>query len=380
MWMSGAAGAGKSSIARTVAEQCAREGKLLGCFFFSREDATRSSARRMVPTLSYQLMRVVPEVRPIITSIIEDHPLVLSQSITEQFQSLLFAPLQHALQVTPQNHATPTLVILDGLDECQSEEEQGNILDPLANIRQQFSLPLRVLVCSRPETQIVSSFQSTALEPITTRLILDDTYLPGDDIEIYLRDIFLDLKTNHRFKDSIPESWPTDKDIATLVRQSSGQFIYAATVVKYVSSNRHRPHQRLDVILKLRPPFKDGLPFTQLDALYSFIFSKVEDIRTVLDILAVHLLYRCSVTSIEDILCLERGDVEILLCDMGSLITFNQSTTDDHVTLSFQHASLEDFLCDETRSKDLFVDLPQMRCDHMILLLRHFSCKFQTSL
>ena len=36
---------------------------------------------------------------------------------------------------------------------------------------------------------------------------------------------------------SVPTTWPSHADISTLVEQSSGQFIYAATVVKFVGED-----------------------------------------------------------------------------------------------------------------------------------------------
>ena len=58
-----------------------------------------------------------------------------------------------------------------------------------------------------------------------------------------------------------------------LVKKSTGQFIFTATSVIFVESNRHRPAARLDIILGISPSGVN--PFTELDVLYlqtNFIF------------------------------------------------------------------------------------------------------------
>jgi len=72
------------------------------------------------------------------------------------------------------------------------------------------------------------------------------------------------------------------------VYKSSGQFIYVSTIVKFVSSRRRGPDHRLEIVLDLRPKGKD-LPFTELDALYRYVLSFVEDTTTTVQIIATAL-------------------------------------------------------------------------------------------
>ena len=92
-----------------------------------------------------------------------------------------------------------------------------------------------------------------------------------------------------------------------LVQKSSGQSIYASTVTHHASSTRHKPTDRLDIVLGIRPPQRD-LPFAELDALYAHIFSGVEDIEHVLEILSLlffsHVPFRVE-WMIEKILSLQ---------------------------------------------------------------------------
>ena len=106
-----------------------------------------------------------------------------------------------------------------------------------------------------------------------------------------------------------------------LVRKSSGQFIYASTVIRYVSSIRHKPTDRLDIVLGICPSQKD-LPFVELDALYTHIFTGVEEIERVLELLSLLLTtisYSLELPRIEEFLSLQPGDVELHLGDLSSL-------------------------------------------------------------
>jgi hypothetical protein len=61
-------------------------------------------------------------------------------------------------------------------------------------------LPLRFLIGSRPECHIRDSFDQECLYTITRRVVLDETFDPGRDIEVFLRDGFAKICA----KNSIP--------------------------------------------------------------------------------------------------------------------------------------------------------------------------------
>jgi len=51
-------------------------------------------------------------------------------------------------------------------------------------------LPLRFLIGSRPESHIRDSFDQESLYTVTRRVILDETFDPGRDIQVFLEDGF----------------------------------------------------------------------------------------------------------------------------------------------------------------------------------------------
>jgi hypothetical protein len=246
-------------------------------------------------------------------------------------------------------------VIIDGLDECFDPKVQQNILEVLGNAQQQHQLPLLFLFASRPEQHISLAFSTGVLPNVTTRIALDESYLPDEDIQLFLTDKFHEIKSTHRLRAYIPPHWPLPEVLNQLVKKSSGQFIYASTVIHYVSSIRHKPLDRLDIILGILPPQKD-LPFAELDALYRHIFSGAEDIKPVLEILSFlffsspNVPVRWGPWQIEEFLSLQPGDVELYLGDLSSLVNVGPKG------IYVLHASLTDFLMDPTRSKELWIN------------------------
>jgi len=360
MWVYGPAGAGKSAIAQTIAEMCEQEMILLASFFFSRNDPSRNSVNSLIATLAYQITLNLPDVREAILSAVEHDPLVFSKSFAVQVETLIVAPLQPLAEAGYFNDSSSRrLVIIDGLDECSDPKVQQNILQVLANAWQQHRLPLVFLIASRPEQHISLAFNTGLLLSITSRLALDESHLPDNDIKLFLTDKFQEIKSTHRLRAYIPSQWPLPDVLKQLVRKSSGQFIYASTVIRYVSSIRHKPMDRLDVILGLRPPQRD-LPFAELDALYTHILAGVEDTERVLEILGVIFfgkqpfpIYEWNLRPpiIEKFLCLKPGDVELYLGELNSLVNLEPDRN-----IRVLHASITDFFVDPTRSKTFWIN------------------------
>jgi hypothetical protein len=177
-----------------------------------------------------------------------------------------------------------------------------------------------------------------------------------NDIRFFLHSELHELCHTHPVQYDLPLHWPSSEDVETLVDKSSGQFIYASTVVKFISSHRHRPTVRLEIILGLRPMGKD-LPFAELDALYRYVISSVEDPRTTVQIIAMALtLQRRSdnVIFLASFLDLAPSDIKLYLIDLGSLVEYSER--DGQPFLNILHATLGDFLFDEARSQELYVE------------------------
>ena len=375
LWMYGPAGAGKSAIAHDIARRCDLEKLLLAGFFFSRSDSTRSNAISFIATITYQIAVNIPRTRAKIVATVEHDPLILARSLEAQVTAMIVEPLLEPLEAG--YFDTPTsrrLIIIDGLDECDSPDVQCSILEVISLLFHEYHLPLLILVASRPESHLTHFFTTGSLPEFHTTLALDDTYEPDGDIRRFLTDKFRQIKDTHRMSGYLDPSWPSVDVLETLVKKSSGQFIYASTVVKYVSSIRHQPADRLNVVLGIRPPrHAREMPFGELDALYMHIFTAVEDIETVLLILGFHLFPKhdfepaLGIGELEHFFLLSKGYIEMLLGDLSSLIAIS-----DFKGIQLLHASLGDFLLDPARSKEFYINLSNthtvcmQRCFHHI--------------
>jgi len=330
-------------------------------FFFSRTSSTRGSKDRLIATLAYQLALSIPDTRTHIEDAIERDPAIFNKSIRTQIDTLLVEPFQSVLsaQIIP----SQKLIIVDGLDECNGSQVQVDILDAIYRSFPTHQLPIKFLVVSRPEIEPIKS--------IYRRLALDDGYQPDDDIRLFFSDKFEHIKLTHPLRSTIPLFWPTGEVLKTLVRKSSGQ-LYAATVVRFVESKRHRPTARLKMVLETSAGAMN--PFVELDALYNHVLSSVDDIQLTLRVLSFYVMmpkfayllgFDASVLP-ELFLSLEPGDIRMALINLSSIVSYDESSG----KVTILHASLVDFLSDKRRSNIFHIDLASTCTDFICRILQ----------
>lgn len=358
LWIYGPAGAGKSAIAQTVAEACARKSTLAASFFFFHGAPGRNAAEGLIPSLAYQLIIRLPEKRAQLGSIVEADPSILYKPLELQIQKLILPLFMstneiHAHIPPPQ----PYIIIIDGLDECKGDNGQRDIVRCVGKLANTNSIPLYFLVVSRPEPQIAESFGrlvgtfhsiSLASYPRVSQT--------RDDIRTYLRHGFNRIYEKHQF---ITERyWPTENIISTLVHRAGGAFIYASTVLKYVGDDDFHPKERLGEVLNTPP---GRTPFAELDHLYHCILCACPYTERFLQVLTVTLIctrqigsysYRPCLRDIELLLQLQPGMVAIILRRMRSVLYISTST---HI--SFYHKSFTDFLFDKERAGNFVVEI-----------------------
>ncbi|KAF8229658.1 hypothetical protein L208DRAFT_1285722, partial [Tricholoma matsutake] len=119
-WLSGPAGTGKTTVAHTIAKEYDKDGKLAASFFFWRKTGDRDDINKLVPTLAWQIAKI-PSAKERMEEALElknEARIPLSKlSLQDQLSKLLV----HA-PVADTNHAGPHLIVIDGLDECASQE------------------------------------------------------------------------------------------------------------------------------------------------------------------------------------------------------------------------------------------------------------------
>ncbi|KAF8870671.1 hypothetical protein BD779DRAFT_519297 [Infundibulicybe gibba] len=286
LWLHGPAGTGKSAIAQTFAEKCHQDGTLGATYFFTK-GSTSGPAGGLPPlfsTLAYQLMSVFPGLDDHLWTVIRTDRTIFERSLSTQLDKLIVQPLLRLASTF-----APAVVIIDGLDECDGDSIQGEIVRLILGL-EQYSLPLLFLISSRPESEIRRAFESSPRSSLV-RLPLDKALHPDRDIRHFLVKEFeriYDQSVRIGMPPASQLPWPSTEDIKELVQKSSGHFIYAATVVRFVQEDRAHPMDRLDAILGIpggsissstaKGIFVDSIAFRELDGLYLHILRKVHSL------------------------------------------------------------------------------------------------------
>ncbi|KAF8167120.1 hypothetical protein B0H34DRAFT_1212 [Crassisporium funariophilum] len=295
------------------------------------------------------------------------NPTLPAKSMAVQLRALVVDAFQ-GLESPPL--VTPT-VIIDGLDECQGHETQQLVLSLISEVFLTFKLPIRFIIGSRPEAHIRESFDHPHLHAITRRVVLDDSFNPNQDIALYLREGFAGIYAkNTHLMSQVEQPWPPAGVIDLLVQNASGQFIYAATILKFVGAEFFRPTKQLEIILKASP--LRSAAFSDLDHLYTQILSVYPNPKAIVEILGILLALHCPQPSdvIEDILGVESGEVKLVFRGLHSLVWFpgdqaeNFSRDDDAECKSgirLHHASFQDYLVDKDRSGQFFIEISEFQ-------------------
>ncbi|KAM6497627.1 hypothetical protein JOM56_005575 [Amanita muscaria] len=337
-WLHGPAGVGKSAIAQTIARSCAR-GKVAATFFFYRSDPGRNDGNRLFTTLAWQFAHSIPATKKALIHSLNECPDIPMTDIETQFEELIVKPFL-ALKASGVQLSAP-VVIIDGVDECSDDGLQRRFLKIIGNAVRDDQVPLRFLICSRPEAHIqdtIDIFRSLTLSLDLAKL--DDT---NHDIERYLRAEFSRIATEQ----DLDPAWPGEQIIQEFVYKASGQFIYASTVIIYTGDEYSSAQTQLDTIRGLKPPSSIS-PFAELDELYKEILRRQRDPVFLNDFLSL-IIGRNGIKK-EDLhkddamlMNVSKKELHRKLRGMRSLLKFEPY-------IDVHHRSFLDFLHDSSRS------------------------------
>jgi len=157
---------------------------LAASFFFARTAANRNAVQHLFPTIAVQIALSAQGKRQRLNEILSRDPYIAERALgsIDLVASLLE---NHSAPVPPAS--SPFLVIVDGLDECQKNDDQCWILAQVSRMVHTHHLPLRFLIVSRPESHIREAFEELDLAAITRVLSLYGDYQALSDVDTYLR-------------------------------------------------------------------------------------------------------------------------------------------------------------------------------------------------
>jgi hypothetical protein len=343
LWLKGYPGVGKSAIASTLVSQLRESNRLGSSFFFQRAKASVMTTHVLWRKVAVDFARQYPNVRRVIIAKLqttkEDFT---TQGIEELFRTLIQGPLLKSGDIQTERLS---VVLIDALDECggldemnsQDREQLVQTLRLWPNVPKKFKL----IVTSRNETDIDDAFLEIPHYPIE---IPSSGAVVLSDIHHFLQVRLHSIAT--RYRKSLPSGWPESSVIDELTRKAQGLFIWAETVVKFISKGI--PQTRLRQIL-------DGQETVDLSDLYSLILNisfpdpDSEIIDLFHSVVGSIIMARkpLSVSSIAHLLSIDEMMVT-------NICTRLQSVLDSGGLLQFKHQSFVDFMLDEARNRSRF--------------------------
>ncbi len=216
--LTGAPGAGKSTIAHSVAKMCKDNGWLASAFFFNREVSVWTGM--LFSTIACDLAARFPIFKSSISQAIEQDPGIASASSLRQFQELII-PFCGLL---PQDK--PVVIVLDALDEGYSEAlldilERGVIVGKLPGV-------FHFVVTSR---NVVGVKQLLAA-PHVQHKEFNHSY--GVNLEDVEKVIHGELGKVAVKKDLVASGWPTREMEVLMKERSGGLMIWVMAVCQYL--------------------------------------------------------------------------------------------------------------------------------------------------
>ncbi|RAH86618.1 NACHT and WD40 domain protein [Aspergillus japonicus CBS 114.51] len=357
-WLQGKAGTGKSTIARTVARSFEEKGSLGATFFFKRGESDRDTARYFISTITKQLVSRHRQLIPDIMETLKNDPNILYKFQSEQFDKLLYRPLEK-LHL---NYSTIVVIVIDALDECYLENDIKIILKLLSKLEEIRSVPLRVILTSRPEPLIRTGFKDNGGYK---GLVLDkrpDSEIKND-IGLFLNHKFAEIRDEY----SIHESWPGENKIQELVDMAHPLFIFAATICRFVGDKRWTPEKRLEAILQntlaisgsrmesTYGPILHQLVSAADDEDATKLLDEFKDIIGVIILLAIPL----SVNALASLINKQSVVVHTRLAGFHSVLSVPANSTEDiHSPIRTLHISFRDYLL--TAQSDLKIEEEMM--------------------
>ncbi|KAF8598006.1 TPR-like protein [Ceratobasidium sp. AG-I] len=251
------AGAGKTTVAHTVAHHFHERGQLVSSFFFDHETEGRSTPIALFTTIAADLARVSKQLADRITAAIENEQGLPMAPLSRQFQELVLKPCQNCTV------RGPLVIVIDALDEGISSDLLKILRDDVP------CLPsvLHIFLTSRMQPDI----DSLCRRPHVRMAPLDiDSSANLLDMTIFVRHRLQQVADTRGFD----SDWPGEQLRSELEARAAGLFIWIATVCDYILS-RTDPKRELEKLLSESRPTTTSAE-AKMDKLYARILESCD--------------------------------------------------------------------------------------------------------
>jgi NACHT domain len=347
LWIKGYPGIGKSAIASSLVDRLRLSKRLGSSFFFQRERATVMTPNTLWRVIAYDLARQYSSIRKHLAAALEaDETIINAVNIDKLFRQLIQEPLVATKEI-PADRLP--IIVIDALDECggldgsHSDDRKG-----LMKTLESWSRLLggyKLVVTSRGEQDVERLFSTIShhlIEICAGEVVASQS---SDDVKSFFEDQFRQIAA--QYTSFLPADWPGSATILDLTKRAAGLFIWAKTVVKFVT--RGGPGEQLRKIL-------EGSGTDGMASLYSWILNTSfpdpsEDfLQTFRSFMGGIILAKAPLTtsSVMHIFSLE-GSILKYICN-GL-----QPVMDSEDILRINHQSFVDFLLDQNKCPPKFL-------------------------
>jgi NACHT domain len=251
--LTGVAGAGKTTIAHTVAQRSRDENVIFSCFFFDREVSGRNDPKMLFSTTARNLADQNDDFAQDVASGLDKNRSLVGGSMSFHFAELILKPSQ----CLPDD--MPVVIIIDALDE-------GSDYDVLTILRDEVpKLPLtfRILVTSRMMTGLnLYLLRKPHVRPWSIDI---DESSNLKDIALYARGRLQEVAEWGELADD----WPGSLLLNDFISKAGGLFIWVFIVSEYLRESTD-PDTELQALL-LRHCVEDISAETRMDQVYSTV-------------------------------------------------------------------------------------------------------------
>ena len=263
MLLTGVAGAGKSSIAHTIAKECTTEGILLSSFFFKAGE--QSQPTFLFSDMARSLAMKSMDHRKAIISTLESDPKLATASFTTHFKKLIQGPLRS----NPPSSGRPMVVIIDALDEC----DRGSfelLADILCEEIPRLASSIKFFVTSRQVDLVDRYLSSDSVQRLPIDLA-DEANIR--DCATYVHSQLEKLSKAH------PKSGILDnKDVLAqeITSRADGLFIWISTIFNYLKEKSGDPLVTMRKLLDMGASRKSAPAEKMMDELYTSILGRCD--------------------------------------------------------------------------------------------------------